>query len=324
MGDNANAMYAKTGAGLCFWVPEDCIGQVRLTPETVDLGLPDLSLKEGRDRGARTVVVGSAPIGGSIDSGWIHHLSDALRMGMNVASGMHQRLAANRELAESASATNTRVFDVRHTTLDVPIATGLPRSGKRLLTVGTDCAQGKKYTALSIYQESRDRGMDVDFRATGQTGILIAGSGIAMDGVKSDFLAGAAELLSPPADRNHWDIIEGQGSLFHPAYAGVTLGLVHGSQPDLMVLCHNPANKELGGFPGIRVTPVQKAIESYEAAARLTNPNARVVAVSLRTDQMPVDDARAAIDQVSQETGLPCFDPIQDGVRNVVDIMENT
>ena len=324
MGDVTTPMYAKTGAGLRDWAPTDCIGQVRLTPETVDLGLADMTLAEGHGKGARTVVVGSAPIGGSISDTWIRHLCDALEMGMNVASGMHQRLADDQVMSAAARDSAARIFDVRHTSIELPIATGLPRGGKRLLTVGTDCAQGKKYTALSICRAATARGLDVDFRATGQTGILISGAGIPMDGVKSDFLAGAAELLSPDANDGHWDVIEGQGSLFHPAYAGVTLGLLHGSQPDLMVLCHNPKMTELGGFPGIPVTPLDQAIEWYETAARLTSPNARVAAISLRTDQLSEEEGRAAIDEISQETGLACFDPIKTGVDAVVEIMENT
>ena len=150
-----------------------------------------------------------------------------------------------------------------------------------LFRSGTDCALGKKYTALALTAALRERGVDADFRATGQTGIMIAGSGIPMDAVVADFSAGAAECLSPDAAPDHWDLVEGQGSLFHPAYAGVTLGLVHGSQPDAMVLCHDPVRKHVFGYPDFPLPSLKQAIGYYEQAARLTNPASRVVAISL-------------------------------------------
>ena len=161
--------------------------------------------------------------------------------------------------------------------------TGKKRSGKRVLTVGTDCAVGKKYTALAIEKEMRSRGVDADFRATGQTGIFISGRGIAVDSVVSDFVSGAAEWLSPAAAPQHWDVIEGQGSLFHPAYAGVTLGLIHGSQPDVMVLCHDLARTGIADYDGYAIPSYEACFEAYLAAARLTNPAARFAGVSLNT-----------------------------------------
>ena len=153
--------------------------------------------------------------------------------------------------------------------------TGKKRSGRRVLTVGTDCAVGKKYTALAIEKELRSRGVDADFRATGQTGIFISGRGIAVDSVVSDFVSGAAEWLSPAAAPQHWDVIEGQGSLFHPAYAGVTLGLIHGSQPDVMVLCHDLARTGIADYEGYAIPSYEACFEAYLAAARLTNPASR-------------------------------------------------
>jgi uncharacterized NAD-dependent epimerase/dehydratase family protein len=157
----------------------------------------------------------------------------------------------------------------------------------------------------------RARGIHADFRATGQTGIMIAGAGVALDAVVSDFVAGAAETLSPDAPEHHWDVIEGQGSLFHPAYAGVTLGLVHGSQPDAMVLCHDPQRTTIWSHPTFPIADLGSAVRRYEEAARLTNPKAVVVGISLDTSKL--DDAAAAqvIGDTEAQHGLPCFDPLR-------------
>src|SRR5829696_5554173 len=161
---------------------------------------------------------------------------------------MHARLADTPALRVAAERHRRRLIDVRTPPHNIPIASGRKRTGKRLLTVGTDCALGKKYTALSIARAMKMRGIDADFRATGQTGIMIAGAGMPMDAVVSDFEAGAAEMLSPDAAPDHWDVIEGQGSLMHPAYSAVSLGLLHGSQPDVFVLCHEPGRSGLLGL----------------------------------------------------------------------------
>ena len=197
--------------------------------------------------------------------------------------------------------------------------TGRKRSGLRLLTVGTDCAVGKKYTALAIEKELRARGVDADFRATGQTGIFISGRGIAVDSVVADFVSGAAEWLSPAAAPQHWDVIEGQGSLFHPAYAGVTLGLIHGSQPDVMVLCHDFARTAIADYEGYAIPSYEACFEAYLAAARLTNPAARFAGVSLNTSSVDEAAAGRAVAAVAARTGLPCCDPIRHGVAPIAD-----
>ena len=183
--------------------------------------------------------------------------------------------------------------------------TGHKRTGQRLLTVGTDCAVGKKYTALAIEKEMRARGVDADFRATGQTGIFISGRGIAVDSVVADFISGAAEWLSPAAAPDHWDVIEGQGSLFHPAYAGVTLGLVHGSQPDAMVLCHDLARTGIADYEGYAIPSYEACFETYLAAARLTNPRARFAGISLNTSQLDEEAAERAIAEVANASRCP-------------------
>ena len=167
------------------------------------------------------------------------------------------------------------------------------------------------------------RGHRVDFRATGQTGILISGRGVAIDAVVGDFLSGAAEALSPRGAPDHWDIIEGQGSLFHPAYAAVTLGLVHGSQPDALVLCHDLARCTLASFPHFPVVSLEQAMPAYLSAARLTNPRAKFVGVALNTSSLSEREAKGILDRIAEQLGLPCVDPIRTGVDLLVDALEH-
>uniref|UniRef100_UPI000A9C093C NAD-dependent epimerase/dehydratase family protein n=1 Tax=Stenotrophomonas pictorum TaxID=86184 RepID=UPI000A9C093C len=190
------------------------------------------------------------------------------------------------------------------------------RSGKRVAMVGTDCALGKKYTALALARTMRGQGIDADFRATGQTGIMIAGAGIAVDAVIADFIAGAAECISPADD--HWDLIEGQGSLFHPAYAGVTLGLLHGSQPDGLILCHDPQRTHLVSWPDYAVPELAVARDLYLQAARLTNPGARLVGVSLNTFGMDEAVAQQALAQAERALEVPAFDPMRSPLQRAV------
>ena len=194
----------------------------------------------------------------------------------------------------------------------IPVGNGRKRSGKRVLTVGTDCALGKKYTALALVHGLRELGVAADFRASGQTGILIAGSGIPMDAVVADFSAGAAELLSPDAANDHWDVIEGQGSLFHPAYAGVSLGLLHGSQPDVFVVCHQPGRKHVLGYPDYALPSIEDVIALTVQLGSRTNPAIRCIGVSLNTHGMTEEAALAACAEVTARLGLPAADPMRD------------
>ena len=238
LGDVTNPLDAKTAMGLRDWRPERCIGQYRLPGCSVELDLPEMDFKAAVAAGAKSVVIGVAPSGGALKAEWVSALTEAIRAGLSVVSGLHRRLSEEPELVNAAAASEGQLIDVRVPPGSIPIASGRRRSGKRLLMVGTDCCVGKKYSALALHKALEAQGVAATFRATGQTGILIAGGGIPMDAVVSDFLSGAAEILTPDAAPDHWDVIEGQGSLFHPAYAAVTLGLIHGSQPDAMVLCH--------------------------------------------------------------------------------------
>src|SRR5262249_41538115 len=237
LGDITDAPYAQTAFCLRDWARNLCIRELALPPRTVPTGLPRLTPREARARGARALVIAVATRGGAVMPAWIPTLVEALEAGLDIISGMHSRLADNPELAAAASRLGRRLIEVRRPPSNIPIATGRKRSGQRLLTVGTDCALGKKYTALALTKAFRKVGIDAEFRATGQTGIMISGTGIPMDAVVSDFSAGAAEMLTPDAAADHWDVVEGQGSLFHPSYAGVSLALLHGTQPDVLVLC---------------------------------------------------------------------------------------
>lgn len=319
IGDMENPNNAKTAFGLRDWTPENCIAQLRFHDRAVDLGLPERSPAEAAADGAKTLVIGISPSGGQLPPSWRPTLVAALEAGLDLAAGLHQRLRDIPEITSCAARPGRQIHDVRHSDTQFPVGTGLPRSGRRLLTVGTDCALGKKYTALAIARALQARGVDCDFRATGQTGILIAGEGVAVDAVVADFISGAAESLSPANAPDHWDIVEGQGSLFHPAYAGVTLGLLHGSQPDALVLCHNPSRTALNGFPHVPIVPLELALSSYLSAARLTNPEARFVGISLNTSALGATEAAEVIERTARELRLPCVDPIRTGVDALVE-----
>ena len=319
LGAVKNPLDAKTGRGLVDWCPERCAGQLRLPGCAVDLGLPEMS--PAAAAGARTLVVGVAPLGGGFEPAWLATFEEALAAGLDVASGMHARLADQPSLLAAARRHGCRLIDVRVPPPGLPIASGHRRRGHRLLTVGTDCCVGKKYTALALARELAACGVPATFRATGQTGILIAGSGIPIDAVVSDFVAGAAETLSPDAAPDHWDVVEGQGSLFHPAYAGVTLGLVHGTQPDLLVLCHQAGRLTIDEYPDHPIPPLVEAMRRYREAAALTNRDAAFLGVSLNTSALDDAERERALATARAETGLPCVDPLRGGVAPLVDAL---
>ena len=319
LGDAPDIATAKTAAGIRQWRGELCGGQLRLPGCRADLGLPDLTPREAAARGIRTLIIGIANDGGFIAPNWVSTIVAALDAGLEVASGLHEPLAGVPEIAAAAKRTGGRLIEVRQPAESFMPGTGRKRSGRRVLTVGTDCAVGKKYTALAIERELRSRSVDADFRATGQTGIFISGRGIAVDSVVSDFVSGAAEWLSPAAAPQHWDVIEGQGSLFHPAYAGVTLGLIHGSQPDVMVLCHDIARTGIADYDGYAIPSYEACFEAYLAAARLTNPVVRFAGVSLNTASLDEASAARAIEETAARVALPCCDPIRHGVATIVD-----
>ena len=319
VGDAARSAVTKTAEGVRDWAREDCVAQWRLSAGATDLGLPEMRPAEAYAAGARSLLIGIAAIGGRIPDDWIAPLLEALEAGLDIVSGQHTRLSGIPEVADAAKRLGRRLHDVRHADSSFSVASGKRRGGKRLLTVGTDCALGKKYTALALAREMQARGVPADFRATGQTGIMIAGAGVAIDAVVADFIAGAAETLSPPAAADHWDVIEGQGAIFHPAYAGVTLGLLHGSQPDALVLCHDPTRSEISLFPGFPIQPLDITMDTYLRLARVTNPDVRFVGISLNTSSLSSTEAAAIAANLEAQHGLPVMDPMRFGVEKVVE-----
>jgi uncharacterized NAD-dependent epimerase/dehydratase family protein len=319
LGDAPDQLAAKTAQGIAQWRPDWCLGQLRLAGCKADLGLPELTLQRAVAEGARTLIVGVANRGGVINEIWLPTLLEALDRGMDLASGLHRKLADVPALADRARMLGRSLFDVRHPSRDFTIATGARRPGKRLLAVGTDCSIGKMYTTLALGQEMRRRGMKADFRATGQTGIFIAGDGVSIDAVVADFISGAVEWLSPANDPDHWDLVEGQGSLFHPSYAGVSLGLLHGAQPDLLVMCHEPGRPHMRGLPHYRLPHLGACVEANLSAARLTNPDVKLLGFSLNTSLLDAGAAERALRDVEDQFGLPAVDPLRTGVAKLVD-----
>lgn len=315
LGDSTQPEFAKTAFGLRDWAPDKCVGEWACATATITTGLPRLSPKEAKARGARALVIGVANIGGVINESWLPSLLDALEAGLDLIGGLHTRLNEQPKLRAAATRFGRQLIDVRVPPPNIPVASGRKRIGKRLLTVGTDCALGKKYTALALAKGFVQRGVFADFRATGQTGILIAGSGMPMDAVVADFEAGAAELLSPDADPEHWDVIEGQGSLFHPAYAGVSLGLLHGSQPDVIVVCHEAGRESVLGSPDYPLPSLAETIELNLRLGRRTNAAIRCAGVSINTSRLSGDAAEDYLQKVSAELGVPAADPMRAGER---------
>ena len=319
LGDARDQLAAKTATGIADWRPGWCVGQLRLPGCAADAGLEDMGIAEAVARGARTLVIGVVSSGGTLPESWTEILVKALAGGMDVASGLHTRLEAFAAIRDAAAAHGRALHNVRHSERRFATGKGIKRAGKRLLTVGTDCSCGKKYTALALEREMRGRGMKADFRATGQTGIFIAERGVAIDAVVADFISGAAEWLSPANEPDHWDLIEGQGSLFHGAFAGVSLGLLHGSQPDALVLCHEPTRTHMRGLPHAPIPDLAQCIEHNLAAARLTSPDCRMAAIAVNTAALEGDKAAAYLARTEARLGLPCVDPMRGDIGRIVD-----
>ncbi len=318
LGDVADALAAKTAQGVVDWRPEFCLGQMRLAGCRADTGLPDMSPEEAAAKGAKSFVIGAVNAGGVLPDHWVASIVQAIDAGLDIVSGLHLRLAEHPTIGPAAEAAGRRLHDLRRSTENFATGTGEKRKGRRLLTVGTDCSVGKKYTALVLDRQMRARGLDADFRATGQTGVLIAGRGVAIDAVIADFISGAAEWLSPAAAPRHWDVIEGQGSLFHPSFAGVSLGLLHGSQPDAFVVCHEPTRKTMRGVR-TPIPAIAEIIEATIAAGRLTNPAIRCVGIAINTEALDVAAARTLLDETGAVYNLPAVDPMRFGVEAIVD-----
>ncbi len=321
LGDAPDQLAAKVAIGIKDWRPENAVGQFRMEGCGADLGLTDMSLVEGREAGAKTLVIGVANRGGVISPEWKKVLVMALEEGYDLASGLHNLLRDEPDLVAVAEACGRTLHDVRVPEVDYPIANGKKRSGKRVLAVGTDCSVGKMYTALCMDAEMRDRGMKSTFRATGQTGILVTGDGVPLDAVVADFMAGAVEWLTPDNDDDHWDHIEGQGSLFHVSYSGVTMALIHGGQPDALILAHEPTREHMRGLPEYQQPSLAELRDMALPLARVANPACQVIGISVNTQHMGEAEAKAYLAEVEAEMNLPATDPFRFGAGKLVDAL---
>lgn len=318
LGDAPDQLAAKVATGIKQWRPQDCLGQYCLPNCQADCQLPEMDISTAKEAGAQTLVIGVANRGGIIPDSWLPSLKQALLCGMDIAAGLHQRLIDVPQLRTLAAQCGQQLIDVRCPSQTFPVATGKKRTGKRLLPVGTDCSCGKMYTALAIERALLARGSKATFRATGQTGSLISGTGISIDAVVADFIAGAVELLSPDNDAEHWDVIEGQGSLFHPSFAGVTTGIIHGAQPDALVLCHEPTRKTMRGID-YPLPDLKTCMELNLTMARLTNSSVRFVGISINTAALTPTQAEEVLNQVEDQFGIPVVDPVRHGVDRIID-----
>lgn len=317
LGDATDPFDIKLARGVVTWRPEMALAEYRLPDCTVSTGINAMDIEAAAAAGAKSMVLGLANSGGRISETWMASIKQAICAGLDVISGMHQALNQIPELTELADQYGVILHDIRHPRQTFNTGNGSPRSGQRLLTVGTDCSAGKMFTALALEAAMRDR-FDVTFKATGQAGILVAGEGIAIDCVVADFIAGAVETLSPAADDNHWDVIEGQGSLFHPAFAGVSLGLLHGAQPDALVLCHVEGRDSMRGLSGRPLPSLDETIAMNLECARVTNPHARFVGVSVNTSALDEVEAMSRCQTYADQIGLPVVDPLRQGVESIV------
>ena len=322
IGNATDPLSIKMAKSAADWSPEMCVGEYSLPGCSVTTGLPAMTIEEGAQQGAKAFVLGFANSGGVLDPSLVASIITALEAGMDIINGLHDKLADIPEVAEKAQALGRRLIDIRHPTTKFKTGTGVKRPGKRLLTVGTDCSVGKMYTTLSLARGMQSQGMKATFRASGQSGILVAGEGVAVDCVVSDFISGSVEALCPANDDDHWDLIEGQGSLYHPAFAGVSLGLLHGSQPDALVICHALNRDHMRALPGRPLPSLEQVIEMNLTAARITNPNVKVIGVSVNTSSVSEDEALVYCKSVTEQLGLPCVDPIRHGVGALVEALE--
>ncbi len=322
LGDAPDALAAKVAQGIKDWRPEFALGQFRMEGCKADMKLPDMTLAQAKAAGAKTLVIGVANRGGVISAAWKKVLVAALEEGFDLASGLHNLLRDEPDLKAVAQACGRQLHDVRVPAVAYPIANGIKRSGKRCLAVGTDCSVGKMYTALCMEREMVARGMKASFRATGQTGILITGDGVPLDAVIADFMAGSVEWLTPDNDPDHWDLIEGQGSLFHVSYSGVTLALIHGGQPDALILSHEPSRAHMRGLPGYALPSLEDLRDMALALARVANPDCAVVGISINTAALSDAEALAYCAEVEARMGLPTVDPFRHGAGRLVDALQ--
>lgn len=322
---------AKTAVGVIRYRKEEVIAIIDRFNAGKDLisiigigeGIPIVSnIQELLHLNPTTLLIGIAPPGGILPADWRNHIIDALRNKLYIMSGLHTHLNDDLEFCVLAQEHRVKIFDIRKPPENIPIGTGKAQETKalRILTVGSDCNIGKMLTSIEIANAAKKRGINACFVATGQTGIMIEGSGIAVDHVLSDFISGAAEKLV--LDHAHYSLlsIEGQGSITHPAYSGVTLGLLHGSVPQGLILCHQPTRKTLRHYSNFPIIPLPHLIKLYEDLARPVYP-CKVLGISLNCLGISDHDALQEIQRVEEETKLPVTDPIKFGVDKFLDVI---
>ena len=326
-GFSGDPHYGKTARGVIRYRRDDVVALLDSTRagETHD-GLPIVAtVEEALEHRPTTALVGVATQGGRFPPAWRDLLRRCIESRLDVESGLHEFLADDVELRELASRFGTELRDLRRPPADLSVPTGenLRLPTRIVHTVGTECAIGKKTVALELDLEARRRGIASRFVPTGQTGIVIAGWGIAVDAVVADFLAGAAERLVVEGHRRGGEellVVEGQGSLVHPAYSGVTMGLLHGCAPHALVLCHLAGQTEVEGYPGQPIPPLGEVAALYERAS-LPARKARVACVALNTRDLDDDAARNAVDAAEREAGVPADDPVRFGAARLVDAL---
>lgn len=317
LGDVPDALAAKTAIGIVDWRKDWCVGQMRLPGCGADTGLPDMDLQQATAAGAETLIIGVVNAGGVLPGHWLDSIVAALDAGLDVASGLHLRLEDIPAIAEAAKRNGRQLHNVRQSDQNFKTGQGTKREGMRMLTVGTDCSVGKKYTALALEKGMQDAGLDANFQATGQTGIFISGRGVSIDAVVADFISGAAEWISPSTEPDVWQIVEGQGSLFHPSFAGVSLGLLHGSQPDAFVVCHETTRTQMRNVKH-PLPSIQQVIDLTIACGQLTNPNISCVGIAVNTQALDEETAISTMAEIAQTYDLPTVDPIRTGVAPIV------
>ncbi|MGI9433870.1 MAG: DUF1611 domain-containing protein [Geminicoccaceae bacterium] len=318
----ADKRSAKVAQGLRYWRPEACIGQLRSEDSKLDLGIPDMSVQEAAAAGAKTLIVGVANRGGRLSRSWTQILLDALDAGLDLASGLHDQLSKRRELVRRARDLGRSLHDVRVHARRYPLATGADRPGKRCLAIGTDSSVGKMFTMLAMAREMHRQGRKATFRATGQTGIFIAGEGAPLDALIGDFLSGAIEELTPANHPDHWDLIEGQGSLHHPSYSNLTTALLHGACPDALILCHEPTRTNLRGLRDLPPPSLEDSIDLALRIGHVVNPRCRVAGISINTGKLPEDEAYDLVAKTEQRIGLPTADPLRHGAKRLIDALD--
>jgi uncharacterized NAD-dependent epimerase/dehydratase family protein len=325
--------HGKTAHGVIRYGTREVVAVIdstqagRTAAEVVPFSLRDVpivaTLREAIDLGASALLVGVAPTGGKLDPSWRAVLREAIGAGLHLEAGLHTQLSEDPELRRAATRAGVALRDLRAAPPDLTVPQGpdsRPASVKVVHSVGTDTVIGKKVVTLELDRAARERGLRSVYVPTGQTGVAIAGWGIAVDHVISDYVAGAGErLVHEGAGRGDLLFVEGQGALFHPAYSGVTLGLLHGSAPDLLVLVHKAGAAALRNYPDLPIPPLPELVAAYEGMARRVHP-ARVAAIALNTADLDTDeDAREAIAAAQAETGLVADDVVRFGPDRVLD-----